>query len=260
MIVTMLSQKLRDIAGAVVWLGVASSALAQGPVAPAPLSAAEILERVQRHSESQAAELKHYQALRHYHVEYRGYSKSIAAQMDVEVDFDAASGKSFRIVSQSGSRLLCDKVLKRAVDSEREAAGQREATALTAGNYRFELAGVETLAGRPAYVLRVDPVTENKFLYRGRIWVDAEDFAVAKIDAEPARNPSFWISRAQIENTNAKTAGFWLPQNTRSESRIRIGGTAVLTIDYGTYRIAASPPHAVAQGARSAPKATSSGM
>jgi len=42
--------------------------------------------------------------------------------MDVEVKYDAATGKSFRIVSQSGSSLLCNKVLKRAVDSEKEAA------------------------------------------------------------------------------------------------------------------------------------------
>jgi hypothetical protein len=32
--------------------------------------------------------------------------------------------------------------------------------------------------------------------------------------------------------------GFWLPQQNRSETEVRIGGTAVMTIDYGTYQIA----------------------
>ena len=63
------------------------------------------------------------------------------------------------------------------------------------------------------------------------------DFAVAKIEAEPAKNPSFWISRTLIRYTSAKTGNFWLPQRSRSETRVRIGGTAVLTIDYGAYQI-----------------------
>ncbi len=39
---------------------------------------------------------------------------------------------------------------------------------------------------------RVEPQTNNKLLFRGRIWVDAEDFAVVRIEAVPAKNPSFW--------------------------------------------------------------------
>jgi hypothetical protein len=62
------------------------------------------------------------------------------------------------------------------------------------------------------------------------------------METEPAKSPSFWISRTQIHCTNAKTDGFWLPEQVRSETKVRIGGTAVLTIDYGRYEIAANPP------------------
>ena len=95
--------------------------------------------------------------------------------MEVEYTFDAASGKSFRILSQSGSKLLCEKVLKRAVDSEMEASQDKSSTALTATNYRFQLAGSESIGGRQAWGFSVKPVTPSKFLYRGRIWIDAED-------------------------------------------------------------------------------------
>jgi hypothetical protein len=213
---------------------------------PANLPVAQILDQMQRHNLSQTEQLKHYQAVRHYHVEYRGFSVSIAANMEVAVNFDASSGKSFRIVSQSGSKLLCEKVLKKAVDSEKEASQDKEATALTPANYRFQLAGSESLGGRPAYILDVEPLTQSKFLYRGRIWVDSTDFAVVKIEAEPAKNPSFWISRPQIKYANAKTGDFWLPQQNRSETKVRIGGTAVLTIDYGTYQITSEAPYRVA--------------
>jgi hypothetical protein len=200
------------------------------------LTSAEIVEQIQQHNKVRSDGLKQYKALRHYQVDYRGFAK-IGAKMDVEVNYDAATGKSFRIISQSGSGFLCDKVLKRAVDSEKEASQDKGSTALTEANYRFQLAGNESVAGRLAYILNVEPLTPSKFLYRGKIWVDATEFAVVKMETEPAKNPSFWISRTMIHSTSTKTDGFWLPQQLRSETKVRIGGTAVLTIDYGTYAV-----------------------
>jgi hypothetical protein len=201
------------------------------------LNAVEIVDRMQRQNEAQRAGLQHYQAVRHYSVEYQSSYAHIAAAMEVEVNYDKGAGKRFRILSQSGPKFLCEKVLKRAVDSEREASQDKGSTALTPANYRFELAGSESLDGRPAYILHVEPITASKFLYRGKVWVDATEFAVVKIEVEPAKNPSFWISRTLIRSTNMKTGEFWLPQQNRSETKVRIGGTAVFTIDYGSYQI-----------------------
>lgn len=198
----------------------------------------QIVDRMQQHEAEQSRELKHYEATRHYQVQYKGLGAHLAARMDVEINFDSLSGKSFRILSQSGSKLLCDKVLKRAVDSELEASKDRASTVLNSSNYRFQLAGTEQVYGRPTYILQVDPLKKSKFLYRGKVWVDAADYAVVKIEVEPAQNPSFWITSTQIENTNSKTDGVWLPQENHSQSKIRVGGTAVLTIDYGTYHVA----------------------
>jgi hypothetical protein len=210
---------------------------------PAALSPAQIVERMQQHNKKQAEGLEHYQSLRHYGVVYRGFFKTITAEMDVEVEYNASSGKSYRIVAQKGSKLLDEKVLKRAVDSEVEVSRNEAEAALTEANYKFHLAGSEDLGGRPAYILEVDPITPNKFLYKGKIWVDAADFAVAKIESQPSKNPSSWIGRTLIHHTNAKRHGFWLPEHNRSESKIRIGGTAVLTIDYGTYQIIPKSSH-----------------
>lgn len=206
------------------------------------LSVEQIVERMQQHDASQSKELKHYEAVRHYQVQYRGLGAHLAAAMDVDLRYDSGTGKNFRIVSQSGSKLLCDKVLKRAVESEEEASKDKSSTALNSTNYRFELAGTEPVDGRPSYILEVDPVRKSKFLYRGKVFVDAGDFAVIRIEVEPAQNPSFWITSSHIENTNVKTDGVWLPEKNRSESKIRVGGTAVLTIDYGTYHVTLAGP------------------
>lgn len=209
----------------------------------------QIVDRMQQHEANQWKELKHYEAVRHYQVQYKGFGTHLAGMMDVDLNYDSGTGKRFRIISQSGSKLLCDKVLKRAVESEEEASKDRSTTALNRENYRFKLVGNEMVDGREAYILRVDPLRKSKFLYRGKVWVDAAEYAVMKIEVEPAQNPSFWITSTQIENTNLKTDGVWLPEKNRSESKIRIGGSAVLTINYGTYHIVlAGPPQVAKRG------------
>jgi len=212
----------------------------------------QIVERMQQHEANQLRELKHYEAVRHYQVQYKGFGTHLAAKMEVELNYNRATGKSFHIVSLNGSKLLCDKVLKRAVESEQEASKDRSSTALNTTNYRFQLSGTERVDGRPAYILNVDPLKKSKFLYRGRVWVDSDEYAVVKIDVEPARNPSFWIKGTRIENTYVKTDGVWLPAKNRSESNSRFGGTALLEIDYGTYHVllAGSPRVAETQVAR----------
>jgi MucB/RseB N-terminal domain len=218
-------------------------AFAQGPnpsaIASADpnLTASQIVTEMQGHNLARAAALKHFHSVRHYSVEYKGYAAKIAAQMEVDADYDAGTGKTFRIVSQSGSKLLIDKVLKRLLESETDAQKQH-ASDLNAANYSFLLTGVEKVAGRPAYVLEVEPLTDNKYLYRGKIWVDAADFALARIEAAPAKNPSFWISSTAIHHKYTKTGDFWLPANNESDTEVRVGGKAVLTIDYGTYEVA----------------------
>jgi hypothetical protein len=198
---------------------------------------AQIVQAIAHHDQSQAQALERYHALRHYEVEYRGFFKNITAKMDVELDYDATTGKSFRIVSQSGSRTLCEKVIKRALDSEKDAAQDHGAHALTAANYKFQMLGSETLVGRPTYVLQVEPLTDSPYLYRGKIWVDAADGAVSKMEVQPAKNPSFWISQTLVHQTNSRVGAFWLPQQNRSETKVRIGGKAVLTINYASYQI-----------------------
>jgi hypothetical protein len=212
---------------------------------PLGLSAAQIVDRMQSRDNERTQELKFYKTLRHYNVVYRGFSNKVEAKMDVAVDYDLSSGKNLVIVSQSGSKFLLEKVLKRAVDSEREASQQKKSTALTTANYKFRLLGRETLDGRSAYILQVEPLVPSKFLYRGKIWVDAADFATVKMETEPAKSPSFWISRTQIHYTGAKTSGFWMPQKVVSETSVRIGGVAVLTINYGNYQISTNPPPVV---------------
>ena len=219
------------------WAQSGALPLAGNDIAAPALDAEKIMQRLEEHEKTQLRTLERYRALRHYSVQYRGFFKTISATMDVEIDYEPSQGKYFRIVSESGSHALCEKVLRRAVDTEREASLNQAATELSAANYSAQLVGTDTLDGHATYVIDVTPKTSSKYLYQGKIWVDAEDFAVSKMEVQPASNPSFLISRTLIHHTNARVGDFWLPHMNRSETKVRIGGTAVMTIDYGTYQI-----------------------
>jgi hypothetical protein len=113
---------------------------------------------------------------------------------------------------------------------------------LNAENYRFVLIGYESAPAGSCYVLSVEPRTKSKLLYRGQIWVDAEDFAVVRIEATPAKNPSFWTKDTKIKQHYGKLGDFWLPVSNQSSSIIRLGGQADFTIEYRDYQITSADP------------------
>jgi hypothetical protein len=172
-------------------------------------------------------------------MQYRGFPSDRDAEMVVKVNFRAPNSKEFTVVSQTGSKFVIDHVFKKLLEGELEAAkgDNRSETALTSQNYAFEMAGYESKPEGPQYVLKLVPKTRNKFLYRGTIWVDAKDFAVARIEGEPGKNPSLWIKKTDVLHRYVKVDDFWLPAENRTESVIRLGGKATLSIEYQDYKI-----------------------
>jgi len=202
---------------------------------PVSITTAQIVQQLVAHNLDRAQRLTYYTSVRHYHLEYRGFPHPAEASMDVQAICDGPSSKTFRVLSESGSPLMISRVLKRLLTSEQEGEHNQQQTALTPANYLFTLTGSAIENGRQLYVLKVEPKVLRKLLYRGTIWVDAEDYAVIRIEAEPAQNPSFWVKNIEIHHVYSKIGEFWLPESDRSETKVRLGGTAILTINYGTY-------------------------
>ncbi len=206
------------------------------------LTAAQVADKLVEMNLRRAQALHSYQGTRTYRVTYRGLLGLTVAGMVVDVTYKAPETKEFIIRSSTGSKLILDRVFKKLLQAEKEALsidGQRR-TALNRENYEFTMVGYESTIARQMYVLTVEPKTKSKFLFRGRIWVDAYDFAVVRLEAEPAKNPSFWTKSSEIEQSYEKVNDFWLPQRNHSVSSIRIGGRAELTIEYRSYNITGS--------------------
>jgi len=199
----------------------------------------EVVDNLVRRNQERAQALLKSEATRVYHLAYRGFPGDREAEMTVEASYQSPSAKDFRIVSQSGSKLILDRVLKKLLESEQEAAQPEvsERAQLNRENYDFELVGYEPSGPAGQYVLSVNPKSKSKYVYRGRVWVDGSDFAVVRIEAEPAQNPSFWTKKSEIHHEYTKVNDFWLPVRNESVSFIRLGGRATLTIEYKNYRV-----------------------
>jgi hypothetical protein len=211
--------------------------------ASAPLSADEVVDNLVRNNQARARALLHSEATRVYHLVYHGFPGDREAEMTVRATYDSPSTKKFKVVSQGGSKLILDRVFKRLLESEQEAAQPaiNARTQLNRDNYDFELVGYEPSETGGQYVLQVSPKSRSKYVYRGKVWVDGADFAVTCIVGEPAQNPSFWTKKSEIHHEYKKVQAFWLPARNESVSYIRLGGRATLTIEYKDYRVVPTP-------------------
>jgi len=210
----------------------------EGKASPvAPLSLDKIVDNLVARNAERSRKLLHSEATRVYHLTYRGFPGSREAEMTVEASYDSPSSKEFKVVSQSGSKLIQDRVFSKLLEAEKESAKPEMAsqTQLNRNNYDFALVGYDAAAGQ--YELQVIPKRKSKYVYQGKIWVDATDFAVIRIEAEPAQNPSFWTKKSEIHHEYQKVQNSWVPARNESISYIRLGGRATLTIEYKAYRL-----------------------
>ena len=219
-------------------LAICIPAIAQQATVSAPLSADEVMRRVVQMNDQRAHALETYSSIRTYHLECHCLSHK-KADMMVRVEYEAPNTKVFTIVSESGSGTVRNRVFKKLLEAEQESMREenQQRTAITSENYTLQLTDYQKIDGDEFYVLQARPLNKNKFVFRGRIWIDARDFAIARVEGEPAVNPSWWTVKTDFKRSYQKIGDFWLPESNESETKVRIFGTAVLTIEYGEYQI-----------------------
>lgn len=218
---------------------------------PNRVKAAAIIQQMLKRNSERTAALERYTSERTYSLDYSGTGGQHHAEVKVHAEYTKPEHKHLTIVGESGSKFLCEKVLRKLVEGEQESSEDSNRTQISLGpeNYTAMLIGEEVpdwpgvTPGEKAWVLRMTPKVDNKFTYAGRIWISQDDYAVMRILAEPAKNPSFWLSHAAMDMRYVRHGDLWLPGRNVSSTHVKIGGDAKLTIDYGNYPLIAA--HAV---------------
>ena len=193
-----------------------------------------VCKMIERDNQRQAA-LHGYTASRRYVLENLRHHKR--AEMLVSVKVLDNGSKQFETVSATGWGAARHHVFPSLLESESKASlpDVRKKSRITPENYFFEMAGRDYINGRAAYVIAIAPKTQNKYLVEGKIWVDADEYAIVRIEGKPAKSPSFWIESVHFVHTYEKIGFFWFPASDRSVTDVRILGATELTIEYFDY-------------------------
>jgi hypothetical protein len=230
------------------WCGFLSAASAPGPDsgggnAGLPATTDGVVARMMEADRVLTPQLSAYTSVRRYRLENKRTGKS--AEMTVRMSYRYPGIKEFQVLSEAGSALICKRVLRRMLESELAAAREdvRNSTQITPLNYSFRLVGLERPDGRDAFVLEARPRGKNPYLFRGRVWIDAEDYAITRIEGTPAQKPSFWIKNTHFVHRYGKFGPFWLAVSNRSDSDVFVFGHTVVEIQYSDYRL--NPQHVV---------------
>ena len=198
-------------------------------------TAEQVLSRMAELDLQRQSSIEGYAGMRRYVLENQDFQKR--AEMVVRVKGDRDGTKHFEIISEAGWKAANTHVLRKMLESESETSRPelRATTRLNFTNYQFAVVGTETVSGRKAYVLEAKPKRKDKYLFEGRIWVDAEDYALVRAEGSPAKNPSFWTRSTHFVQVYQKSGPLWFPFSTQSITEARLFGTTDVRIEYFDY-------------------------
>jgi hypothetical protein len=196
-----------------------------------------LIQQMEQHSRERGDLLKSYSVDRVYKVENKHLN--MAAEAQVTMIFLAPGEKLFEVRSQSGSSFMRRGVINRIIDTERKNAvpAEKPKTSITSENYQFDWVGQEVVKGRPQYILHAKPRRKELVLFDAKVWVDAEDFAVTRIEGHPAKNPSFWTRKVEFVHEYEKFGPFWLPAANHSITHVFLFGKTTTDLGYSNYQI-----------------------
>ena len=165
------------------------------------------------------------------------YRMNKHAEIVVRVECAADGTKHFELVSQEGWKGAWKHVVSKMLASEAEASQSevKKRTRLTLDNYDFNMVRTALLGDRMAYVVDIVPKRDEERLIRGQAWIDAQDYAVVRIEGSPAKNPSFWVRSVHFVHTYQKSGQLWFPETTLSTTEVRMFGDTTLNIYYFDY-------------------------
>jgi hypothetical protein len=204
------------------------------------VTAIQIFDELLAHNALSAATLLNYKAFRTYQVvDLKG---KVHAEEVGEMEYRAPEQKKFVVTSEKGSALVRRLALNALIASEIETTTgkQHHDSAISPANYTLDLLGEQRVGPYHCFVAKAIPKRSDKYLFEGKVWIDAEDYAVVRIEGQPAKKLSFWIQRADFVRQYQKIGGFWLPQRDLTFVDVRLYGKKVLTIDHHDYSVNSS--------------------
>lgn len=173
---------------------------------------------------------------------YRGDDETHpAAQMTARDSYRKDQGKTYTILSQSGSGIVLRYGLHPLLQNEESInqPGRVDKSWFTSANYEMKLkaGGVEQINGRRCYALEITPRHSAPNMIDGTLWVDAKDYSIVKVQGVASKSPSIFAGTTHMMRDYVNIDGYPMATHARAESESSIFGRTVVVIDYTDYHL-----------------------
>ncbi len=224
--------------GALLW-----GAAAANP-APQP-DEVSIIRMIDAEVQHRVQSVQGFTDIEHYRVFRGGDQTHPVAEMTAKDTYRKGAGKTYTVLSQSGSDIVQKFGLKPLIENE-ERINHPATVAqswFNSANYTMTLkpGGMQKLNGRDCYALSIAPRQKAPQMIDGTLWVDAHDGSIAQVEGVASKSPSPFAGTTHMMRQYAQIEGFPMATHARAESSSVLFGHTVVLIDYSDYHLQVAP-------------------
>lgn len=205
-------------------------------------ASASILQRVDASVARREKDLLAYTAIEHYAV-FRNSSSAPIAEMTVKTTYRQDSGKTYQILSESGSELLRKELLARMLDSERSITqpAARAHALIDTANYSMAVKDEVAIDARPCVELQIAPRHAEPYLFKGSIWVDSRDGSIVRLQGVTSKPASVFAGPTKVSRQYEMLDGYPMATHAEAITSVMLLGQLRITIDYSNYQLSLLP-------------------
>lgn len=208
-----------------------------GPTAELPLMSPELaLNTYQRRVAQQANALASYSAVTVVRAELPDTSQQ--GEFELQRKFEAPHTLQFTPVHYSGDGFVKNNVITRLLQTEVDHVQKDDPslTAISLANYKFNYRGLNRVNERIVHVYQVKPHKKRPGLFKGRVYLDAHNGSLVRVEGSVVKSPSFFVKHIDFWQDYTDVQSFTLPTHMHSEAKARIVGRTIVDIVHRDYQ------------------------
>ena len=208
------------------------------PQSPAP---SPLIQRIDAANHNRYDHVLEFTDVEHYAV-FRGQDQTNpAAAMTVKVTYRKGVGKSYQILSRSGSAIIQKFGLQPLLDNEKEIndPAKVQDSWFTSANYDMQPSPQQKHMddNRTCAAVVIHPKRKAPNMIDGTLWVSAADGQICEVDGLASQKPSIFAGTTHMMRQYRIIDGYAMATHARAESDSKLFGKTVVIIDYSDYHL-----------------------
>jgi len=206
-----------------------------------PLDTQAVIQQVDAAVKARLDNVETYTVTEHYAVFRDNDEVHPLAEMTVKTLYQRSIGKSYTIVSETGSAAIRKFVLDAILENEKHInePGVREGSWLTSANYEMTLKpeANQKLGDHDCIALAITPRHKAPYLVDGTLWVDSKSFQIVQIQGTGSKSASMLTQPTQMFRQYESIDGYAMGTHAKAITNSSLLGQTVVKIDYTDYHM-----------------------